>query len=185
MEASVSSRIGGRLRALRNERGYSLVQVAAATKISKSFLVLVEGGRSDITITRLMRLTQFYGVHIADVLPDTSPPDEVVVRRGAGQHVYSPAEKIDVQLLSKHAEPAMSPVLMTMAPLGESEPSTHEGEEFLFVLSGQLTLQFDDDEPIVLEQGDSAYFNSARLHTYTNRGATDVNCLSIVTPAVF
>ena len=180
-----SPELGSRLRALRHERGYSLAQVAKGTEISKSFVTLVEGGKSDITITRLMRLTRFYGVHIADVLPNIVTTDEVVVRKGEGQHVYSPAEKIDVHLLSKYPDRALSPVVATFAPHGESEPSTHDGEEFLYVLNGKFELQIGDDEPIVIKAGDSAHFRASRSHTYKNIGETDARMLSIVTPAVF
>jgi quercetin dioxygenase-like cupin family protein len=180
-----SPELGSRLRSLRRERGYSLAQVAKGTNISKSFVTLVEGGKSDITITRLMRLTQFYGVHIADVLPENVTTDEIVVRKGEGQHVYSPAEKIDVHLLSKYRDRALSPIVASFAPHGESELSSHEGEEFLYVLSGQFELQLGDDEPIVIEEGDSAHFPATRPHTYKNSGDTEGRMLSIVTPAVF
>src|SRR5438105_3725718 len=70
--------LGDALKALRRQRGYSLVQVAKETGISKSFLSLVESGRSDITIGRLLRLVTFYGAHIADLLPQTEPHDPVV-----------------------------------------------------------------------------------------------------------
>jgi quercetin dioxygenase-like cupin family protein len=181
----VPAMIGSRLRAIRVERGYTLATVAKGTKISKSFLALVEGGRSDITITRLMRLTQFYGIHIADVLPGTRPEDETLVRKGEAQHLYSPSEKQEVLLLSKHVPRAMSPVLTTFEPKGESEQSSHDGEEWIFTLRGSIALQLDDEEPIILEEGDSAHFNSGRPHIYRNAGDEDASLLSVATPAVF
>jgi quercetin dioxygenase-like cupin family protein len=177
--------LGARLRALRRERGYTLAQVARATSISKSFLALVESGKSDITITKLMRLTQFYGVNIADALPDASGGDVTVVRKGEEQHVTSPAEGIDVWLLSRHAGRALSPVIAVFEPGGESDISSHEGEEFLHVLDGRFELRLGADESIVLEDGDSAHFKADLPHTYRNVGDTEGRLLSIVTPAVF
>jgi quercetin dioxygenase-like cupin family protein len=185
VSTQTSSEIGVKLRTLRNERGYSLSQVARATRISRSFIGLVEGGKSDITITRLMRLALFYGVHIADVLPDAVLEDRLVVRRGEGQRVYSPKEQIDVSLLSMHTERAMSPILATFAPQGESEISTHEGEEFLYVLSGRFELQLGENEPIVVAEGDSIHFPAVEPHTYKNIGETEGQLLSVVTPAIF
>ena len=57
--------LGTKLRALRSDRGNSIAEVSDATGISASFLSLVENGRSDIAIGRLMRLIDFYGVGLA------------------------------------------------------------------------------------------------------------------------
>jgi predicted transcriptional regulator len=54
--------LGRRLRAFRATRGLSLANLAKKTGISSSFLSLVEQGKSDITITRLLRLAKFYEV---------------------------------------------------------------------------------------------------------------------------
>ena len=56
------------MRAARLARGFSLGQVAAATDISRSFLSLVENGKSDITIGRLTRLIDHYGISVADLI---------------------------------------------------------------------------------------------------------------------
>jgi transcriptional regulator with XRE-family HTH domain len=185
MSTDVNSTIGARLRDLRLERGYTLGRVAEGANISKSFLALVEQGKSDITITRLMRLTRFYGVHISDVLPDAIPDDEIVVLPGEGQRVYSPRERIDVSLLTKRGERTMSPILAVFAPAGESEPSTHEGEEFLYVLSGTFELKIGDGDPIVIPAGGAAHFAGTLTHTYKNIGDEDGQVLSVVTPAIF
>lgn len=60
------------MRALRRTRGLSLADVGEATRISPSFLSLVEKGKSDITIGRLVRLVEFYGISINDLLPGSS-----------------------------------------------------------------------------------------------------------------
>ena len=180
-----SVELGANLRALRRQRGYSLAQVAEGTNISRSFLVLVEGGKSDITITKLMRLTQFLGVHIADVLPDGTAADTVLVRRGEGQRVSSPAEGLEVFLLSRHRGRSLSPVLAEFAPGGSSESSQHDGEEFIHVIEGRFHLLWGDEEPILLEAGDSAHFASDRPHVYRNISEEPGRLLSVVTPAVF
>jgi quercetin dioxygenase-like cupin family protein/DNA-binding XRE family transcriptional regulator len=177
--------LGNRLRELRRERGYSLSQVAQQTHISRSFLGLVESGKSDITITKLMRLTRFYGLHIADILPDGNLTDSVLVRRAESQHVHSPTEGIDVLLLSKRASREMSPVIATFDPGGESEMSSHEGEEFLHVLEGRFSLTLGNDEPLILDEGDSAHFRAANPHCYKNIADRRGRIFYVVTPAIF
>ena len=58
--------LGRRLRELRTSRKLSLAEVAEATSMSPSFLSVVENGQSDITVSRLMRLVQWYGVSVSD-----------------------------------------------------------------------------------------------------------------------
>src|SRR4051794_24293919 len=94
-ETTESTRLGRQLRTLRRTRGFSLSQVAEATGISKSFLSLLEAGKSDITIGRLMRLVEFFGVTIGDLLPDADAGAQIVVsRQGDQQPLRSPSEGI-------------------------------------------------------------------------------------------
>src|SRR5262245_61682932 len=96
---ATESSLGDRLRLVRQQKGFSLAQVAKATDISASFLSLVETGKNDITIKRLMRLVEFYDVSLMDVLePRTA--DSVVVRRDLQPRIHSSAEGIDVWLLA-------------------------------------------------------------------------------------
>jgi transcriptional regulator with XRE-family HTH domain len=168
---SSTTHLGGALRALRLERRASLVEVAAATGISKSFLSLVENGRSDITIGRLLRLVNYYGAGMADLFPEEEPQDPIIVKRDAQREVPSPAEGIHVYLLAPNSERTMNPTLGVIEPGGASaEKATHAGEEFLHMLEGLLELSFGDADSVVLEHGDSAYFKAERAHSYRNVG---------------
>jgi transcriptional regulator with XRE-family HTH domain len=178
--------LGSSLRDLRRRRGATLVEVADATGISRSFLSLVENGRSDITIGRLLRLVSFYGAQIADLLPQADPHDPIVVRRGEQREVESPAEGIRIFMLAPDEERAMSPSLGVIEPTGASaEKASHDGEEFLHVIEGAIALDFGEDEPIRLEAGDSAYFRAERPHSYRNAGRVVARFLSVATPPTF
>ena len=175
--------IGQALRELRRRQRYSLHEVAEATGISRSFLSLVENGRSDITIGRLLRLVNFYRAQISDLLPQGDPQDPVVVRRGEQQEVRSPAEGIRISLLAPQIERVMAPTLGEVEPTGASaEYASHPGEEFIYVLDGSISLEFVDSDPIVLHEGDSAYFVSERPHSYRNEGDELARFLSVSTP---
>jgi transcriptional regulator with XRE-family HTH domain len=168
---SSTTHLGDALRGLRLERRASLVEVAAATGISKSFLSLVENGRSDITIGRLLRLVDYYGAGMADLFPEEEPQDPIIVKRDAQREVPSPAEGIRVYLLAPSSDRAMNPTLGVIERGGASaEKASHGGEEFLHMLEGLLELSFGDADPIVLEHGDSAYFKAERPHSYRNIG---------------
>ncbi len=68
-ETTALPSLGARLKSVRTARRLSLAEVSEATDVSASFLSLVENDKSDITIGRLVRLIEFYGISIADLLP--------------------------------------------------------------------------------------------------------------------
>src|SRR5688572_18730681 len=82
------------LRALRLSKGLSLKEVALATEISTSFLSLVENGKSDITIGRLVRLVNLYGVTLTDLIPPRPDDSEPEITR------------VDERRLISHSSPA-------------------------------------------------------------------------------
>src|SRR5215467_4000606 len=109
--------LGTRLRALRTERGLSLSQLEGATSISSSFLSLVESGKSDITISRLLRLADFFDVDLGDLVEgsrvDRRPIE--VIRENDGSAVSSAAEGVTIRFLG-HSRWQLSP------RIGEYEP---------------------------------------------------------------
>jgi XRE family transcriptional regulator, regulator of sulfur utilization len=168
------------LRAVRRGRGLSLANVAAATGISASFLSLVEKGKSDITIGRLVRLVDFYGISINDLLPGTSGPSfPEVVRTPERRLVHSPAEGIDVFLLSGDTRRTMMPMLLEFEPGAHlAEYGRHEGEEWVHVLDGTLSLELKGAEAQLLEAGDSGYYPADRPHMFRN--ASDSERLRLI-----
>jgi len=161
--------IGPALRALRRRRGLSLSALAQATGISASFLSLVENGKSDITIGRLVRLVDFYDISIVDLLPQNQPAEAPVVRVSERPQLHSPAEGIDVFLLASDTRRAMMPMLLEFSPGAElAERGRHEGEEFVYVIEGRLELDVDGSDPQVLGRGDGAYYAADRSHLFRN-----------------
>ena len=180
----VEHALGQRLRELRLDRRLSLKQVAEATDISASFLSLVENGHNDITMARLMRLTRFFGVHIADLLPeDGTPAETAIVRREERPQVSFRSEGIEVFLLAPDTNRAMSVALSVFEPGARpTEFSDHEGEEFFIVLAGTILFTIEGSEPATLREGDSAYYRSNRPHTFENVGKTEARILFAATP---
>lgn len=174
--------LGERLRALRTERHHSLSHVAKETGISTSFLSFVETGKGDITIGRLMRLVKFYGVSLSDLLPEPASNDPMIVRKEHQRTIRYPAERITVSLLAPDSRRAMLPVMIAFAPHGkQAEHTTHEGDEFVHILEGAMTVEVDGKE-VVLGAGDSLYFYSDMPHTYRNAGTKRARFISVTSP---
>jgi transcriptional regulator with XRE-family HTH domain len=171
--------LGQNLRALRLRLGRSLVEVAEATDISPSFLSMVENGNSDIALGRLLRLTQFYGVQIADVVPG-SGPEHQVIHPDDRQRLVLTEEGLDIQFLADPHHP-LRPLLVRFEPGGGMiEPVRDAGDAFLYVLEGEVIVTAEGAEPVVLGARDSAYFPAERGRLYHNRTEQPSLLLSVV-----
>jgi transcriptional regulator with XRE-family HTH domain len=156
--------LGTRLRALRTERGLSLSQLEAATKISSSFLSLVESGKSDITISRLVRLADFFEVELSDLVEGSRverKPLEVV-RDGEGSVLASSSEGIATRFLG-HQRWQLSPRITdydagaTLEIAGGEQAAReilHHRELFIYIVSGTFEITVHGEEPVTLSRGD-------------------------------
>lgn len=157
---------------MRRAKRLSLSKVAAATGISSSFLSLVENGKSDITIGRLVRLVDFYGVRLEDLVPVSAGVDPGIVRKAEQRLLSSPAEEITFTLLTRDTRGAMMPMIVEFEPSAHlAEYGRHAGEEFVHVLQGRLELVIEGSEPRVLAAGDSAYYSAEQPHLFRNASA--------------
>jgi quercetin dioxygenase-like cupin family protein len=173
-ETTALPSLGARLKSVRTARRLSLAEVSEATDVSASFLSLVENDKSDITIGRLVRLIEFYGISIADLLPGEAAsgyPD--VVANADRRMLHSQSEGIDVYLLtSMTRDRQMMPLEVLIEPGARlAEYGRHPGEEWVHVLDGRLRLELEGAEPRILHPGDSAYYPSERPHLFVNDDA--------------
>lgn len=177
---------GDRLRAVRTARGVSLAQVEAATGISASFLSLVEQGRSDMSIGRLMRLVSYYEVDLAELVADIPAERQVdveVLRSGDRPVFHSPSEGIDMFVFGRGPSWGLSPVLCVHEPNGSITIDDTAGvETFVYVIEGRFRFDFGDAEPVVLEAGDGAVYRSPGHYTLTNTAEGPGQILGVGTP---
>jgi mannose-6-phosphate isomerase-like protein (cupin superfamily) len=76
----------------------------------------------------------------------------------------------------------MEPFIITLNnTISEFTTYSNEGENFLFILKGTAEILLDD-EHVVLEEGDSIYFDTTLKHRFLSKDGTEVKILSIVTP---
>jgi transcriptional regulator with XRE-family HTH domain len=176
--------LGRSLHKLRREHHLSLKQVADASGMSASFLSLVENGRTDITVSRLQRLTRFYGVQLSDLVHEEgSTENAFIIRKHERKHIAFPSEGITVYLLAPDSHRVMVPVLSMFDPRAKAADfSEHPGEEFFIVLVGTIEFEFESSEPITLNAGDCAYYRSDRPHLFLNAGAGQAQILFVSVP---
>jgi transcriptional regulator with XRE-family HTH domain len=157
--------LGTRLRALRTERGLSLSQLESATNISSSFLSLVESGKSDITISRLVRLADFFDVELSDLVEgsrtERSPLE--VIRDGEGSVLASSSEGLTTRFLG-HQRWQLSPRVTDYEAGGTLEIAggeqaareiLHHRELFIYIVTGTFEITVHGEEPVTLSRGDA------------------------------
>lgn len=178
-----SATMGLKLRQLRRARGEPLESVASGTGLSSSFISLVESGRSDISFGRLVRLLDYYGVGLAELLPKPETASADVVHESERPHLYSQSEGIEMFLLTRDTVRAMM-ILLANYDVGGStqEFTSHEGEEFILVLSGSIELKLSGHETRLLTRGDSVYFDASVPHFLRNPGKVRTQLLAAITP---
>jgi DNA-binding transcriptional MerR regulator/quercetin dioxygenase-like cupin family protein len=174
--------IGVRLRQLRMRRQFSLAQVASAVGISVGFLSAIERSQMSASISTLRKLARFYKTNILDFFDPAEAGSRVV--RPAERKVLEAGPGVRMELLA-WGKTVMEPHLFRIAPkAGSGESYTHEGEEFLHVLRGELHLALEGQE-FHLKSGDSFYFESATPHRWKNPGRSETWVLWVNTPPTF
>jgi len=180
---SSTGELGARLRHLRRSRGVSLADVAEGTGISPSFLSMVEKGKSDITISRLMRLVHWFEVSVSDLVQEPNSSPVQIVRADARRSLRLADEKISIQMLTPDGHHTMMPVINVYDEGGGMvDPTRHDGEEFVHVIEGCVELTVGSAEPFVLEAGDSAYYRSDVPHSFRNAGTGVARFFGVTTP---
>jgi transcriptional regulator with XRE-family HTH domain len=176
--------LGMRLRAVRRAHGLTLAQVASLSGLSKSFVSMLENGRTNVSATRLQRLAAVFGLKTTDFLPDEASRALVqVVRTGEGARLHGFADGIEARVLGGDRPRRLQPVRLTLPPgAAQRNPTGHAGEEFLFVLAGRVLVAVDGGPPVALEAGDSAYYPSALAHDYVNEDDAEAVLLTISAP---
>jgi DNA-binding transcriptional MerR regulator/quercetin dioxygenase-like cupin family protein len=174
--------IGSRLRQLRTRRGLGLAEVAAAAGISVGFLSAIERSHMSAAVSTLRKLARFYRTNILQFF-DPNESQTPLVRPGK-RKVLVAGPGVRMELLA-WGNTVMEPHLFRLAPqAGSGGAYAHDGEEFLFVLRGELKIALEDEE-YVLKRGDSFYFHSATPHRWQNPGASETWLLWINTPPTF
>jgi transcriptional regulator with XRE-family HTH domain len=165
--------VGGRLRALRQQRGATLAELSTTTGISVSTLSRLESGQRKPTLELLLPLARAHQVPLDELVdaPETGDPrihakpfvrHGVTVipltRRPGGLQAFK-------QLYPPHW-PGTAP-----------EQGSHEGYEWLYVLNGQLRLLLGDND-LRLNPGEAVEFDTHVPHAFaTGDQATEVLCL--------
>jgi DNA-binding transcriptional MerR regulator/quercetin dioxygenase-like cupin family protein len=175
--------LGPQLRKMRERKGLSLADAAKRSGISPGFLSAVERAHANASVSTLQHLATTYGSTVTELFHTSAKEDRLV--GPDDRRVLRVHPGVQMELLSTGA-PMLQSMLFRVAPLAGSEGSySHQGEEFIYMLSGSLEIWLDELECHVLNEGDSFWFESMHAHRWMNPGGTEAVLLWINTPPTF
>jgi transcriptional regulator with XRE-family HTH domain len=171
VESEELSAVGERIRKLRELKGLSLGDVSQRTGISDEMLKSIEADAVAPPLGTLTKLARALEMKMGYLLTGGESRPFVITRKDERQpvsrHATEQQSKYGYSYLSLSPgmrDRNMEPFLVTLSPTAEEMPgSVHEGEEFLFVLEGEMEVTIGEHREI-LHSGDSIYYHSSIPH---------------------
>jgi transcriptional regulator with XRE-family HTH domain len=184
-EAQIIARFCKRLKTLRQENGLTLEELAQRSGVSISSISKTENqlqSPSFETVLRISRALQINFVHMLEPAEKPAPMARRAITRAGEAPNYAGAFADYASHAAEISQKTMVPLLMRITARALPPPndwSVHEGEEFLYVLSGVLELHTAQYAPAVLRTGDSCYLDSTMRHAYVSTSPEDAVIMSV------
>lgn len=181
--------VGGKLSQIRESRQLSVAQLAERSELPAELIQRIESGDFIPSLTPLIKLGRALGVRLGTFLDDAEQLGPIINRSGrltqavrfAGRTRASSGELDFHSLAQDKSGRHMEPFLIDILPgTDRTFPlSTHEGEEFMYVLNGRIEISYGKDRHL-LEAGDSIYLDSIVPHHVHAHGDAPARILAVV-----
>jgi transcriptional regulator with XRE-family HTH domain len=178
--------LGERIRTAREMRGLSLDDISSRTGIDIPTLNRIESNEAVPPLGQLIRLGKALDMKMGYFISPGVDKPMTVVRRGQGQAVARYGKKKSQQygyvyesLAPEKANRMMEPFIVTLLPTDADEFSSHDGQEFLFVLEGEMEVQVGNLTAI-LHPGDAVYYDSTQPHLVKSATKTKATILAVI-----
>ncbi len=184
----VDVKVGEKIRSLREERGLSVQELAEKTGFSAALITQIENRMISPPLGALVEIANALGESIGNFLFEGEGKDFSIVRKKERKIVSRVASKDGTSedytyesLGAGKKDRKMEPFVVRLKPLKTAHPrlSVHQGEEFIYVLEGQVEVVLDKYKD-TLEEGDSIYYNSAIPHHVHSATDTDALILAVI-----
>ena len=187
---STENKIGAKVRQLRNAKQMSVEQLAEQSQCHADLIQQIEADELIPSLTPLMQISRALGVRIGTLLDDDPLDGPVVyssdqapgVIRFSGKDPSATSSYLDFYSMGAgKRDRHMEPFMIDVKPrTGEAPPlSAHEGEEFIFVLSGAIQINYGRTS-YDLEAGQSIYYDSVVPHDVHAKGDESARILAVV-----
>jgi transcriptional regulator with XRE-family HTH domain len=181
--------LGGKISSVRESRSMSVEQLAERADLSHELVTGIESGALIPSLSPLIKIARALGVRLGTFLDDQQSLGPVVSRgkerdtvvRFSGRDKPSHSDLDFFSLAANKAGRHMEPFLVDIhaGSAQGAHASSHEGEEFLYVLSGEVEILYGKDT-YRLKAGESIYYDSIVPHHVHSLGAEDARVVAVV-----
>lgn len=190
---SEKNKIGAKVRLVRENRKLTIDDVSERTNLSSQMISSIEDGSLVPNLTPLIKIARVLGVRLGTFMDDDENLGPVVARASEKKEVTRFSDRgnavnsdLDFYTLAQNkAGRHMDPFVIDIFPSSEEEVklSSHEGEEFIYVLEGEVEILYGKDK-YELKAGDSIYYESIVAHHVHSHGSEKAKILAVIyTPA--
>lgn len=186
---SEKNKLGSKIVQLRESRKLSQADLAERTELSADLISQIESGELIPSLSPLIKIARALGVRLGTFLDDEQNIGPVVSRTGDRAKVVRFSDKAKAQesdldfyaLASDKTGRHMEPFLIDIFPSSAKQIhlSAHEGEEFIFVLAGEVEISYGK-EVFSLAEGDSIYYDSIVSHNVHCKGNVPAKILAVI-----
>lgn len=186
---SEKNKIGSKVKLLRETRKLTVEDVSERTNLSLETIENIEKGALVPSLTPLIKIARVLGVRLGTFMDDVENLGPVVTRAKEEKSVTRFSDRgnavnsdLDFYTLAQNkAGRHMDPFIIDIYPSSEEEikMSTHEGEEFIYVLNGTVEIKYGKDT-YLLKEGDSIYYDSIVAHHVHSYGTDNAKILAVV-----
>ncbi|MBR5434141.1 MAG: cupin domain-containing protein [Bacteroidales bacterium] len=174
--------IAERIVAARETCGYSAEEAAKLLGINKYEYQDFESGQIDIPVSSILKIAALYNVDVKLLLTGESPTEQnyTVTRKGEGVSVER-HKRYKYQALASDFIGKKANIFIVTADASDENVqfSSHEGQEFLYVIDGTMEVHFKN-EKVELREGDSVFFNSSISHAVRTKNGARARFLSVL-----
>ncbi len=185
-EQDSSSRHGENLRAAREKQGFTIEELSKRTGIPGNMLAQLEAGETFLPLGQLIKLSKVLSLKMSELI-SAGHEQFTIVRANQRQSFerFGKAKQARrgyeyVSLAPGKKDRVMEPFIVTLHPASPDEPSSHDGQEFIYVLEGEMEVLIGDMSD-VLTAGDAIYYDSSTTHLVRAHGDSPAIILAVLT----
>jgi transcriptional regulator with XRE-family HTH domain len=183
-EVGRSPKVGALIRSRRRQLHLTLQGLSDVAGVSVGYLSLVERDHATPSLGTLAQIARALDVAV-DYFIATPTAQDALTRAGErAQFSVNGSSIVYEQIGADFTGSTLSSFLLTVPPGYSSETVSHEGEEILFVLDGEIVQRVEEQE-MVMRAGDSLHFRGNRPHSWSNETDTPARLLWTGTLALF
>jgi Uncharacterized conserved protein, contains double-stranded beta-helix domain len=176
--------IAERLKGLRDVMDITVEDIAGVCGLSRDEYLKLESGTVDISVSILHRISHAYRVELTTLMFGDEPKmsSYFVTRKGKGISVERTKAYKYQSLAAGFSKRKADPFMVTVHPKPDNEPiyeNSHAGQEYNYVICGRMLIRINGKD-IILEEGDSIYFNSELPHGMKALDGKEVKFLAII-----